>query len=184
MAVRDVFVRNPHNYDVDQASDDSAVHCLDESLARQSEKDDADINVIVRRFGLTGHLPVVERPPLVGDFSEAVTDYGTALRLIRAADSSFMQLSADVRARFDHDPAKFVDFVSDPANLEECRKMGLAEPKKEVSDVRVQAEVRQDAGENRGAAQGGGGGEVSRSQAGGVVSGVSAGQAVGSPRAG
>lgn len=129
---------NPFNYDRDVVSKETGLACADESLAVQSAKEDADINTIVRRFGVTGVLPEVPRPPVYGDFSESVSDYRTAMDLINAADRSFMALPAEVRARFANDPARFVDFVSNPDNLEECRRMGLAEPKKEVSDGGVQ----------------------------------------------
>lgn len=42
-----------------------------------------------------------------------------------AADDSFMELPADLRARFDHNPGKFVDFCSDAKNRDELIKLGL-----------------------------------------------------------
>ena len=53
------FVRSPYNYDMSAVSDETGLCCEDESLAIQSAKEDADINTIVRRFGLTGELPSV-----------------------------------------------------------------------------------------------------------------------------
>lgn len=133
-ALRKVFVRTPYNYDTRKASLESALFCKDDSLASQASKDECDINVIVRRFGVTGQLPRGARLPTYGDF-EGVFDYGSALRVIRAADAAFMSLPADVRARFLNDPARFVDFCSDPANLPEMRKLGLAnEEKPEVKE--------------------------------------------------
>lgn len=122
------FVRSPYNYDVRAASLEAAINFyfdVEPSRTVQSEKDQADINVIVKNFGLTGKLPLVDRPPSYGDF-EGVFDYQTARNLIRAADESFMGLSAEVRSRFSNDPAKFVEFCSDESNIEEMRKLGLA----------------------------------------------------------
>lgn len=130
----EVFIRGPFNYDVDEASVESGLECKDESLAVQSQKDESDINVIVKRFGVTGMLPQVPMPPSYEDFTESVSDYRTALDLIREADRSFMALPADVRKRFDNDAGAFVAFASDPGNIEELRKMGLAVPK-EVANV-------------------------------------------------
>lgn len=135
------FVRNPYNYDVDVASDESGVKCEDVSLAVQSERDEVDINTIVRRFGLTGKLPDDIRVPQYGDFT-GISDYQSALHAVMAAEESFMQLPADVRKRFDNDPGAFVAFCSDPANLAEMRTMGLLKPevKPDVVPVRVIAD--------------------------------------------
>lgn len=132
--IRPVFVRSAHNYDMALASAESALVCKEESLTVQSQAADADINVIMKRFGVTGMLPVVDRPPLSADFA-GVSDFREAMDLINKANKSFMGLAADVRARFGHDPGAFVAFCENPANLEELRKMGLANPATEVSNV-------------------------------------------------
>lgn len=119
------FFRSPYNYDTDDVSRETGLKCEDESLAVQADVEECDINTIVRRFGLTGTLPQGVRMPTYGDFT-GVSDYREALDVIMQADDSFYAMPADVRSRFDNDPAKFVDFCSDPANLEEARKLGLA----------------------------------------------------------
>ena len=120
------FVRNPYNYDVDQISDETGLLCLDPSLAQQHQKDDADINVIVERFGLTGQLPNAITPPQYGDFSQ-VTDYHSAMNAVIAAQENFMELPAKLRARFDNDPSKLIDFVSNGDNREEAVSLGIIE---------------------------------------------------------
>lgn len=120
------FVRGPYNYDVKEASDsDGVIEAWEPSLTQQSQREEADINVILQRFGVTGQLPVIDRPPTFGDFTEA-PDFQTAQNMLIAARESFMKIAPEIRARFDHDPAKFVDFCSDEKNLDEMRKMGLA----------------------------------------------------------
>lgn len=103
----------------------------EEGRTIQSEKDDADINVIVKRFGLTGELPSNVRAPLNVDFTELFS-FQDAMNAIRSAQESFDAMPADVRSRFENDPAKFVDFCSDEKNLDEMRKLGLAVPAKPV----------------------------------------------------
>jgi len=98
-----VFVRNPYNYDMALASEESGLLCKDPSLAQQHMKDECDINVLVERFGVTGKFPVTAIEPSYGDFS-GVGDYHTALNAIKAADTAFMGLPAKLRAKFDHDP--------------------------------------------------------------------------------
>lgn len=121
------FVRNPYNYDVNMASDESGLACLDASLAVQESRDEVDINTIVRRFGLTGELPSNVRIPQYGDFT-GIGDYHSAMNAVLAADRSFMELPAELRARFGNDAGAFVEFCSDPANVAEMGKLGLLKP--------------------------------------------------------
>jgi phage internal scaffolding protein len=125
MAIEVPFVRTPYNYDRLAASDESGLKCSDPSLTVQSMTEEADINTIVRRFGLTGQVTVHDRPPLNEEFVD-VMDFHSAQNLIRAAQEAFMDQPAEVRARFDNDPGKFVDFCSDGANHDELVKLGLA----------------------------------------------------------
>lgn len=126
--MKKVEVRALFAYDTDAVSAANSLECLDPSLAQQHQAEEADINTIVKRFGLTGQLPSNVRAPMYGDFGEGM-DYRSAMLAIMEARQSFMKMPADVRARFGHDPAVFVDFCSNPENLDEMRKLGLAVPK-------------------------------------------------------
>lgn len=130
--MKKVHLRAEYNYDADQASLESGLECKDDSLAVQSQKDDADINVIVERFGVTGQLPQVAQLPRYEDFEE-IFDYRTAMDAVVAADRCFKQLPAKIRARFGNDPQEFVEFCSNENNLPELRRMGLARPAPEVA---------------------------------------------------
>lgn len=126
--MKKVFVRSEFNYDMDEASEASGLKCMDESLTKQSFAEEVDINTIVKRFGLTGQLPVDVRTPLNDDF-EGVFDFKSAMDAVVQAQESFDAMPAETRARFHNDPAEFVDFCSNPDNLDEMRKLGLAIPK-------------------------------------------------------
>lgn len=119
------FVRSAYNYDVDEVSNASGLTCSDASLAKQSFREECDINTIVRNFGLTGQLPDDVRPPTYGDFS-GIFDFHSAMNAVAEAQEAFDALPAEVRARFHNDPGAFVDFCSNPENLPDLRKMGLA----------------------------------------------------------
>lgn len=123
-----VKVRSARNYDRRAASKAAALYCADKSLAVQSQREAADINVIVKRFGVTGELPVSQRVPLILDIDEVI-DYRTCMDYLLRARNSFDSLPARVRERFANDPGAFVTWAEDPANLEELRELGMA-PKK------------------------------------------------------
>lgn len=116
-----------------EPSRDSDLADFGPSLAQQSFKDDADINVLLERFKVTGQLPQGVRVPTFGDFN-GVSDYRSALDAINLARDSFMSMPPDVRARFSNDPQKFLEFCSDPSNVDEARRLGLAvdRPKDDV----------------------------------------------------
>lgn len=129
-----MFLRTPYNYDTMEASDASALECLDPSLAQQHARDECDINTIVKRFGLTGELPNGVRAPQYGDFT-AATDYHTAMNAVISAQESFMQLPAEIRTRFNNDAGAFVDFCSDENNRAEAEKLGLIVAKPTQSNL-------------------------------------------------
>jgi phage internal scaffolding protein len=121
------FVRSPYNYDTTVASDETALHCKDPTLTKQSFAEDADINTIVKRFALTGELPKNVRMPTYGDFT-GLTTFKEAMDAIAIAEESFYAMPADVRSRFNNDPDKFVAFCSDNNNRQEAEKLGLVLP--------------------------------------------------------
>lgn len=120
--------RTEFNYDRDAVSRETGLACTDATRAQQQYAEECDINTIVERFGLTGELPNGLRVPQMVEFTDVV-DYQTALSKLAEADEAFMQMPAAVRSRFQNDAGSFVDFVSNPANIEQCREWGLANAK-------------------------------------------------------
>lgn len=134
------FLRTPYNYDTDHASDESGLDCKDKSLAQQHLAEECDINHIVATFTRTGQLPQHSMPPLQQDFSDRVYSFQDAMDLVVQARESFQAMPAEVRNRFQNDPAKFVDFCSDEANRDDMRKMGLWN---EQASARFNAEAKE-----------------------------------------
>lgn len=118
------FFRTAYNYDRRGASVVSGLKCLEPTLTQQNQREEADINEIVRRFGITGQLPVSIRAPVFGDFGD-VFDFQSAQNAIVEARQSFEALPAKVRERFNNDPQKLVEFCSDESNKVEMEKLGL-----------------------------------------------------------
>lgn len=130
------YLRSEFNYDGDEVSRETGLSDFGPSLTVQSQKDEADINTIVRNFGVTGQVPQNVRVPMYGDFT-GVGDYRQALDAVRTAEESFMKLPAEFRAELDNDPQRFLEFCADEANLDRMRKLGLAVPAA-VPDVVVE----------------------------------------------
>lgn len=124
-AIPQVFLRTPFNYDRDAVSRETGLGNFGESLADQSQEEEANINTIVKRFGLTGQLPHNVKVPTYADLTE-VPDFVTAMDMVRRAREAFMEMPADVRYRFGNDAGAFADFCSNPANQDELIKMGVA----------------------------------------------------------
>lgn len=134
-----VKLRAPGQYDPDQASRDSGLSCPEEEgKTQQSFAEEVDINTIVKRYGLTGEMPMNMRVPLAGDFTE-VTDFHSAMNMVIAAQEAFDQLPASMRARFHNDPGELISFLEDDANKEEAQKLGLVNKPPEPTRDMVQA---------------------------------------------
>lgn len=134
-----MFIRSAYNYDADDVSRETGVACdPDEGMTMQGFREECDINTIVTRFGLTGEIPGDFRMPVSGDFT-GVSDFHSAMNLVRAAEEAFMTVPADIRARFAHDPAALMAFLDDDSNRAEALKLGLLQPPPEVTRDVVQA---------------------------------------------
>jgi hypothetical protein len=111
-----ILMRGYNNYDVREASEEAAdIGDYGESMTVQSQAEDADINVMMKRMHMTGQMPSNPRIPSYGDFTH-ITDYRSAIEAIRNADAGFMEFPAEVRAKFDNDPQKLLMFASQEAN--------------------------------------------------------------------
>jgi len=100
----------------------------DKGVTKQADLKDCDINLLFKRFEKTGQLPdLIAKNGRYGDFS-AVPDYQEAVQIVRDSEEQFMALNADLRNRFANDPANFLAFATDPANLDEMEKLGLLKP--------------------------------------------------------
>jgi len=99
------------------------------SRTKQSFKDDSDINNITQRYERTGALPdLIQANPRYGDFSDVPT-FQEALEVVNLAEAQFSALDAHIRFRFGNDPAQFLAFATNNANLDEMVKLGLAKAK-------------------------------------------------------
>ena len=135
--MKTVFCRSAYNYDMDLASDQAGLKCLDSSLTQQQFKEESDINTIVDRFMKSGVLPTPTNMPQYVDY-EGVFDFQSAMNAVRAADENFMRMDAKIRARFNNSPQEFLEFFANPENTQEAIRLGLAIPQA-VAETQVSA---------------------------------------------
>jgi len=104
-------------------------HPVGPSLTKQSFANECNINHIMKKFqksGLVDHLN--ENKGEYGNYI-GYEDYHTSMNKILAADIAFSSIPSSIRANFNNDPAKFLEFAQNPENLDELIEMGLAPPK-------------------------------------------------------
>jgi len=82
---------------------------------KQSMVAECDINNIMQRFIKTGIIEHGNKHGARYGFATSL-DFREACDLIENAQHMFQDLPGKVRAKFDNDPARFLDFVQDPAN--------------------------------------------------------------------
>ena len=138
MSKNSLFLRTPYNYDTDAASNESGLACEEPSLAQQHFKEECDINTILQKFNITGILPEAPLSPRYGDFS-GIGDYHSAMNRVLAAKKEFEALPAQIRARFQNDPAQLIEFLQDENNRPEAEELGLVE--KAAAEVVEAAQV-------------------------------------------
>lgn len=68
----------------------------------------------------------------VNNMQGKYTDYPTAIEfhdmqnIIAQAKSMFESIPSNIRAKFENDPAKFLDYANNPENREEMLEMGFS----------------------------------------------------------
>jgi len=100
----------------------------DPSMTKQSFIAECDINNIVKEFTPQAMAELTVMNLQNGrylDLPDGI-DYQMSLEILRKVDEDFASLPAKIRARFDNDPAQFLEFFKDPANQDEAIKLGLA----------------------------------------------------------
>jgi len=93
------------------------------SMAKQSMRDECDINLIVDRYRKSGAVSHLARGvPQFSDVSQ-VGDYRTAIENARAAEEFFSKLPAKLRAAFSNDVAEYLEALQDPGAADRLEKL-------------------------------------------------------------
>lgn len=112
---------------------------FEESPVKQSEAPAADINNIMKRFNYDfGNIPASEKQQLYGDFSDPGS-FQEAMEVVAFANSQFSALPAHIRAFFQNDPQRMLQFVedaaSDPKKGDKLVEFGLADIRKPAPET-------------------------------------------------
>jgi len=95
------------------------------SRTKQANKSETDINLMVNRYKKTGIFQNLNpREPKYGDFSEA-TSLEDAFHQVEAANRSFMELPATVRALAHNNPITLLEMLADEGATQALVKAGL-----------------------------------------------------------
>jgi phage internal scaffolding protein len=94
------------------------------SLTKQEFKKDTDLNVIMKKFQVTGAMDHVNMHS--GNYGQhSPLDYHQAMTVVANANSMFADLPSDIRNKFDNQPEKFLEFVQSEDNYDEAIEMGI-----------------------------------------------------------
>ena len=119
--------------------------CSDPSRTQQQFKDEADINVIVRRFAdcpdFVNPMDVrSRRSPVFGDFSNLGT-FQEQQDNVNAVVDYFESLPSSLRAQFRNSPGLFAEFASNPENISALQKLGLLPVDEVIKDESKQSDT-------------------------------------------
>lgn len=102
----------------------TAISC-DQGMTEQHHQQECDVNYILKKYIKTGNITHTKKhEPQYGDSTSL--DLHEALNIVTNANSMFMELPAQTRAKFENDPGQFLDYVQDESNLDEMYELGLA----------------------------------------------------------
>ena len=99
------------------------------SLTKQNLAENLDVNNIIKKYNKAGvRLDMMQFEGVYGEFNSM--EYRDAVEMVDKADELFLNVPSKVRAEFDNDPGRFIDFATNPDNLQQMRDWGLAHPPK------------------------------------------------------
>ncbi len=115
------------------------VHFKGKGRTKQADRDSVDINLIMKKYVRTGLIDHFSKHGAEYGFASALT-FHECMNVVSKAETMFEELPAQARARFEGDPAVFLEFVQNPANQAEMFKLGLSDkPPEKATDGPVVA---------------------------------------------
>lgn len=95
------------------------------SLTKTSFAEELDVNNVIKKYNKTGILQKAhDFEGVYGEFHSY--DLREAIEMVNKAQDLFLEIPSDVRRKFNNDPGAFIDFATNPDNLEQMREWNLA----------------------------------------------------------
>jgi len=95
------------------------------SVTKQSYAEALNIDNIIRRLGQAPIQAAQDFEAIYGEFDS--TDLHDCMDKVNNANRLFAEVPSNIRGQFENNPGLYIDFVTNPDNLEKVREMGLAE---------------------------------------------------------
>lgn len=95
------------------------------SRTDQSFGEQCDINNIIKRFTITGELPPSNGNGYFADVTLIPEDLMAAKARVEETQRQFMKLPSGLRNRFNNSYISLLQFLEDPANVDEAVSLGL-----------------------------------------------------------
>jgi len=105
---------------------------LGKSLTKQSFTKECDINNIMKKYQKTGAIDHVNKHEASYGYATS-DDFTASMNIVAKGQTMFEELPSTIREKFEHDPAKFLDFVQDEKNIKEMQELGLATNDKTIT---------------------------------------------------
>ena len=95
------------------------------SMVKGSFAKELDVNNIIKKYNKTGILQKANQ--FEGEFGEfASYDLREAIEKVQNAETLFMEVPSKIRAQFDNDAGAFIDYATNPQNIEQMREWNMA----------------------------------------------------------
>lgn len=110
----------------------------DDPITEQQHIKEVNINNIVKRHGMDVIAKTAQMMSPSMRFDDVTgNDFQEAMLKVTQANNEFLKMPSELRAKFDNNPALFLDYVQNPDNIESLYDMGLAERPSPIEPIKV-----------------------------------------------
>jgi len=115
-------------------------------IVEQHHKDEVNINNIIKRHGMDmiAKTAMLNQGEYIMD-DNPTNDFQEAMFIVTKANETFSQMPSELRKKFNNSPAEYMDFIQNPANIDEMVSLGLAQRTPEAPVVKVEVTNQQTA---------------------------------------
>lgn len=97
------------------------------TMTKQALAEELDVNNIIRKYNKTGIMQKAhDFEGVYGEFDSF--DLREAIEKVKLANELFLEVPSSIRSEFNNDAGAFVDFATNPVNIEQMREWKLAPP--------------------------------------------------------